>query len=438
MKKIIFLSLLAGPLAYADVVNVEKYIVNAGNYKVIYDGKEKEFITGINPGYGSALAFKGKDKDGNLEFYAITDRGPNVDTPKYIKKGKELPGKFFPVPEFTPSIGVIKISRDRGKITESIPLKNQAGENISGRVIPQGLVGATGEAALNFDMSPLSSDIDGLDTEGLAVDKEGNFWVSDEYGPFIAKADKHGKIIEKYGPKEGLPEILKYRVPNRGFEGLTIDEKGDVYAAVQSPLDVNGETGKKAEYTRIIKFNPKTKKTVMYAYPVDKGYKNPSAAKIGDIHSVGNGRFLVIEQGKQNGEMQNLIYLIDIKGADEIGDNSDLEYGKIKVKPVKKELVLDMRKQGWNIEKAEGLVLLPDRKTIAVVNDNDFGIKIKVNDPENKKADLEDYTYNADRKKFLYKGKEHKKVKMEITQNSKEERESQLWLFKLEREIPKK
>ncbi len=438
MKKIIFLSLLISSLAYADAVNVEKYIVNAGNYKVIYNGEEREFITGINPGYGSALAFKGKDKDGNLEFYAITDRGPNGDIPKYIKNGKEFPGKFFPVPEFTPSIGVIKINGDSGKITESIPLKNPAGENISGRVIPKGLVGSTGELALNFDMSSLSSDIDGLDTEGLAVDKDGNFWISDEYGPFTAKADKHGKIIEKYGPKEGLPEILKYRVPNRGFEGLTIDENGYVYAVVQSPLDVNGETGKKAEYTRIVKFNPKTKKTVMYAYPVDKGYKNPSAAKVGDIHSVGNGRFLVIEQGKQKGEMQNLIYLIDIKGADEIGDNSSLEYGKIKVKAVKKELVLDMRKHGWNIEKAEGLVLLPDRKTIAVVNDNDFGIQIKVNDPENKNADLDDYTYDADKKVFLYKGAEHKKVKMEITQNSKEERESQLWLFKLDREIPKK
>ena len=93
-------------------------------------------------------------------------------------------------------------------------------------------------------MSRLNNDIDGLDTEGIAVDKNGNFWLCDEYGPFIVKADKHGKIIEKYGPKEGLPEILKYRVPNRGFEGFTIDEKGYVYAAVQSPLDINGETKK--------------------------------------------------------------------------------------------------------------------------------------------------------------------------------------------------
>ena len=140
---------------------------------------------------------------------------------------------------------------------------------------------------------------------------------------------------------------------------------------------------KTAEYTRIIKFNPETKESVMYAYPVDKGYKNFGAAKIGDICSVGNGKFLVIEQGKQNGKMQNLIYMIDINGADEIENNGDLEYGRLKeLKSCEKRTFNDLRKYGWDIEKAEGLHCLPDGKTIAVVNDNDFGIETKLEDPE--------------------------------------------------------
>ena len=436
MKKIIFLSMLISTMIYAEAVNVKKYIVNSGDYKITYDGEEREFITGINPGYGSALTFKGEDKDGNLEFYAVTDRGPNGDIPKYIENGKETAGKFFPVSDFTPSIGVIKVKRNKAEIVDSIPLRNSFGEKISGRVIPKGLLGTTGEIPLNFDMSRLNNDIDGLDTEGIAVDKNGNFWLCDEYGPFIVKADKHGKIIEKYGPKEGLPEILKYRVPNRGFEGITIDEKGYVYAAVQSPLDINGETKKTAGYTRIIKFNPETKESVMYAYPVDKGYKNFGAAKIGDICSVGNEKFLVIEQGKQNGKMQNLIYMIDINEADEIENNGDLEYGKLKkLNPAKKELVLDLRKYGWDIEKAEGLTILPDGKTIAVVNDNDFGIATKIEDPDHIDSEMEDYIYDGNKKEFTYKGKTAPKAKVIMTQNSKSERESKIWLFEMDKKI---
>ena len=436
MKKIIFLSLIVSSMLYADVVKVEKHIVNSGDYRISYDGKEIEFLTGINPGYGSALTFKGLDKNGNLEFYAVTDRGPNADAPKYVENGKKFPGKFFPVPDFTPSIGVIKVTKDKAQVVESIPLKNYRNEKISGRVIPEGIVGSTGEVALNFDMNKLSNDFDGLDTEGIAVDKDGNFWLCDEYGPFIVKATKDEKIIEKYGPKEGLPEILKYRVPNRGFEGLTIDENGDVYATVQSPMDINGETKKSAAYTRIVRFNPQTKKTIMYAYPVDKNYKNFGNAKIGDICSVGNGKFLIIEQGKQNGEMQNLIYMVDINGADEIENNGDLEYGRLKdLKPVKKELLIDLRKYGWNIEKAEGLTLLPDGKTIVVVNDNDFGIQTKIEDLENKDSSIEDYSYDKDKKEFFYKGKEAKKVKIGMEQNSKAERESQIWFFKLDSKL---
>ena len=67
----------------------------------------------------------------------------------------------------------------------------------------------------------------------------------------------------------------------------------------------------------------------MYAYPVDTGYKNTGAAKIGDITSIGKGQFLMIEQGKQHGEMQNLIYKVDLNGATPIADNGDLEYGRL-------------------------------------------------------------------------------------------------------------
>lgn len=87
----------------ANDVQVQSYIVHADSYQFPYKGKEKEFHHKINPGYGSALVFKDMKRDGAIEFYGITDRGPNGDIPTYLKDGQKKSGKFFPTPEFTPT-----------------------------------------------------------------------------------------------------------------------------------------------------------------------------------------------------------------------------------------------------------------------------------------------------------------------------------------------
>ena len=172
----------------------------------------------------------------------------------------------------------------------------------------------------------------------------------------------------------------------------------------------------------------------MYAYPVDVGYKNTGAAKLGDITSIGHKQFLMIEQGKQHGRMQNLIYKVDLNDATPIANNGDLEYGRLdgKIIPAKKELILDLRANGWNIEKAEGLALLPDRKTIAVVNDNDFGIDINVSDKKVNNPSVSDYTYNSNKNIFVYnKDKSIHNIKLSLKKNAPTEQESQIWFFTL-------
>lgn len=57
-----------------------------------------------------------------------------------------------------------------------------------------------------------------------------------------------------------------------------------------------------------------------------------------------------------------------------------------------KTLVVDLRQLGWQQEKAEGLALI-DHNTLAVANDNDFGVKMVLQNPVAGKK-LKDYRVN--------------------------------------------
>ncbi|MGL6113606.1 MAG: esterase-like activity of phytase family protein [Cetobacterium sp.] len=397
--KLALLSITLSSLTFSSVENIKKFTIEVpSKFMTSYNGPEKDFKEGFKTGFGSALAYKSSNSDGSIEFYALSDRGPNGDIPKILENKFSSPGKLFPTPNFVPSIGILKVSNKNAKIINSIQIKNQEGNNISGLPIPPGKIGSTGEIALDLTLKKLNYDIDGMDPEGIAVDSHGNFWIADEYGPFIVKTDKNGKILKKLEPGKGLPEILKYRIPNRGFEGLSIDKKGNIYATLQSTLDIEGKTKNTASFVRIIKINPNTEKVETFGYPLDKNYKFNSNAKIGDIYAIDENKLLIIEQGKQNEKMENLIYSLDLSDATDITNLNELEFSKenTKIQLGKKILVVNLRNYGWITEKAEGITLLPDNQTIALINDNDFGMSIDESSVNNERLLLKKNSENSE------------------------------------------
>ncbi len=200
----------------------------------------------------------------------------------------------------------------------------------------------------------------------------------------------------------GLPNIIKWRQPNRGFEGLTRLPDGRILAAVQSTLDVDGKSKNKAQFTRLVSFDPASGKTAMYGYPIDvDSYKKAKDAKIGDIVALDNQRILLIEQGTdKDRQMINKIYLVDLAQASDLskfdGQGKALEFDDAKdlarrgVKLAQKRQVADLRKLGWRQEKVEGLALIDDR-TLAVINDNDFGLQARLIDPQPQGKKIGDY-----------------------------------------------
>lgn len=432
---------LGAPVMAAEnnVQGVKSYDISVvDNLKVPYSGStDTYFKGGMVTGFGSGVTFKGFNEEGEMQFYAVTDRGPNADAAQYEQDGTIFSSKVFPVPEFTPSIGLLTIKKDGSAVVESsIEIKDSSGQKITGLPLEQGQVGATGEVALTEDYQQLNFDNEGLDTEGIAIDKDGNMWLCDEYGPFLVKVDPEGNILEKYAPGDGLPEILSQRIPNRGFEGLTITPSGKIIVAVQSVLDVDGETSKTATFTRIVEFDPETKQTRTFAYPVELSqYKSAKDCKIGDIYAIDDNHLLVIEQGKtKNKGMSNLVYRVDLTEATDISDityqGKAPEYAPAQddlegVVYAEKSLLIDLVAHGWTAEKAEGICLLPDNKTVAVINDNDFGLVTKTTDAENKEADITDYVYHTETGTYTLDGNEASPVTV-LGENTEP---AQIWMF---------
>lgn len=376
--------------------------------RVSYSGAfASAFPNGLPVGIGSGLLFTGKQGDA-LTFETVTDRGPNADSPDMGKKE----AKIFVTPDFAPLLMKIRVQNGKAEATDARPLHDEKG-NVNGLPLQDGVIGSTNEVALSDTLKVLHGDNRGLDTEGITTDGKGGYWLCDEYGPFLINVDQRGRILSMHGPQAaegeksiagGLPNVLKWRQPNRGFEGLTRMPDGRIIAAVQSTLDINGKSKKQARFTRLVSFDPATGKTAMYGYPIDsEAYAKNNDAKIGDIVAIDNQHILLIEQGSgKDDAMRNLIYKVDLSRATDLAafDKPD-EYPEFDdektlaqrgIKLAAKTRVVDLRQLGWQQEKAEGLALI-DNKTLAVANDNDFGVKMVMKNPvEGKKR--KDYRVN--------------------------------------------
>jgi hypothetical protein len=351
-----------------------------------------------NGGYGSAMAIVDAPgyKDNRL-FYLMTDRGPNVDG---------FGGKLFPVPNFNPQIGVFEMMGDSLHKVKTIHLKDQNGNLISGRPNPAGQ-GSTGEIAYDAMGNILPPDSSGLDTEGLAMTKDGSFWISDEYGPHLVHFTADGKTIERINPfGSGLggrfiPKVFATRRANRGMEGLTITpDQQWLVGMMQSPLD-NPSTPtalrnqiRNSGVLRMLLFNISTGATKQYLYKTE-GPTNLAC----EIVAVSNTEFLVLERDGEFPLMGNplssfkRVYRININGASDISDPSDKaggilinnktleqaavnnEPGFTSLIPVTKILAVDIIAAVPNYphDKPEGIALI-GKGMLAVCNDDDFGI----------------------------------------------------------------
>ncbi len=472
-------------------VSVTKYTVTTDkSLYVPYPGTlaavKNDFPQGFFPAAGSGLAYKGQDSAGNAVFYGITDRGPNGDAPATVTNPTGTASKVFPAPQFTPSIATITIGKGGAVIESLLPIKANGSTRVSGRPLPAGAVGNSREVVLTdgfkYDKTVADYDANGIDPESLVFDAANKvFWTSDEYGPFIAKIDAStGVILKKYEPGTQLPAVLAKRRANRGMEGLAIFG-GTLHGFLQSPIDpLDGagksievvdtadkdEDGKKddkvrvrdfAAFARWLAFDPASETSRLYAYPLQypvKGEKwdrnRTGSAKLGDMVALAADKFIVIEQGLDaSGKVRNFLMLVEIpaNATDISADGHGLEMNSIDgstltnttrawsaVVPLKKTLLLDLNALGWSAEKAEGLAVV-DSTTLALVNDNDFGLRSILTDASGAEVSGSPEDCTLDASTGVLTACPNNATGARVTRGSAGERPMRLWLIKLPREL---
>ena len=340
-------------------------------------------------GYGSALVV---DRTDPSMFWIMTDRGPNTTTPVANRL-------LFPLPNFTPTLAKFKLDGDSLRRVLTIPLKDAAGVNLSGRPNPAGQ-GATGETGIDPSGTAINPDPNGIDSEGLALAADGTFWVSDEYGPHIVHFDATGRTIERINPfgtgtgGRTIPAVFAFRRANRGMEGLAITPDGStLVGAMQNPLDnPTAAIGRLSNANRILSFNIASGATKTFVYEVDA-----VGNFVCEIQALTATTFLVIErdanfQGGNPAAVSKRVYKIDISGATDVSDPTNATNGKLfggkalealtpaersaaAIVPVTKTLVYDLltRVGGYPHDKLEGVTLIGS-DMLVVSNDDDFGI----------------------------------------------------------------
>jgi hypothetical protein len=160
-----------------------------------------------------------------------------------------------------------------------------------------------------------------LDPEGLARTPDGGFFVSDEYGPFLYRFDRQGRLQYHWRPPAALlprrghypNAILAFtstntpasgRRQNRGLEGLTLSPDGRrLVAMMQSPLVQDGAASDPGRGTRLLQFNLDTNAATfgrvvaehVYQLTPHGGATNVPTA-VSEVLAIGPALFLLLER----------------------------------------------------------------------------------------------------------------------------------------------
>ncbi|MEV7288143.1 esterase-like activity of phytase family protein [Streptomyces sp. NPDC093252] len=177
-----------------------------------------------------------------------------------------------------------------------------------------------------------------LDSEGLAVDRDGTYLISTEGEPAVRRYSRDGAILARLPVPDALRVTPAGRAtPNGTFEGLTLLPNGRTLIAAMeyaltgdTPGTVRLQTWRRTAPKGAFALGPQ------YAYRTDTGLGVP------EITALPDGRLLVLERGFTAGTGNTVrLYLADPRRAT---DTSGVDHivGGSGVRPITKTLLADL------------------------------------------------------------------------------------------------
>lgn len=322
-------------------------------------------------------------------FYVVTDRGINIPAHNSdLADGQMV--KIFPFPDYSPRIFKLFLEKGELNVSQTFVLNPFTG-------LPSLLdsVGVNEIAKTDLVGNVLPFDSLGVDIESFDFESDSIVWLAEEYRPSLWRyalyAQEIKEVLSPYTDTTQMPSIFKQRRPNRGFEGMCIHKNKYLYAMLQSPIKLKGNSY--SNLNRILRYDLQTKTWAFYIYEMseEQGEIRAKDWKIGDMEFVNDSQLLVLEHASRNNQMEAIVYLVNLDKAtiiqdfkfeiERFSDILSLQKEVSEINAVRKVEFLDLMNLGWKKTKGkpEGICIV-DSLHIAIANDNDYGIDSKNED----------------------------------------------------------
>ncbi|MDG2990349.1 esterase-like activity of phytase family protein [Candidatus Synechococcus calcipolaris G9] len=274
----------------------------------------------------------------------------------------------------------------------NLPDPNPSEPSVSGSSIPELEIT---DLTLLKDRSTNPIPPNQADTEGIALTPEDTLLVSSEgvaqseSPPWIREFDRqNGQELRQYPlPNYFIPQMTEDGEPmgvrdNLGFESLTLSPTGDrLFAATESALAQDlARDGQGPIYCRLLHYVRGVGDPILIAehlYPLEPDGEWDIANGLVELLALDNGgHFLSLERtfsvsagfGAKLFQV-SLAGATDVLGRTRLGNNSQ-------VRPVQKQLLLDLRTLGFSLDNLEGLSFGPalrdHHSSLVIIADNDF------------------------------------------------------------------